>query len=329
MKKIVFLISVILISKLSFSQDTTVNWQTFEQVSTLFGEKQKPIVIFCYIPGDSACQRMIDSTFNNSEVANYINVLFYAIKFDITTKDTIIFFNGQKFGSNGQIHSLAQSFFGNSNVTVPSIIVFDKTAQGQLYTGFRNRDSIFPILIYFNENIGQSTTYEKWEPIYFKAYPPGKKIIMTRMNFSWLTMQEMLNEYSKQHKKVFIDIYYNNSIAQNVMRMQVYNKPEIAKYLSENYYCVSLNYNSDEQFDFKGLTYKNSGQPYNLHQFAIAALNGKMQFPAFILLDEDLNLLDRIQVFTDDLLFQNIIEFFGSNSYKTMNFETYIKQKTN
>ena len=312
---------------LAKTQDTVIKWDTFEAVGENFNKQQKPILIFCYDPKDKLSQKMLSETFANTEIASYLNVLFYNINFDITTNDSITFFNGQKFGKGNKYHTLSTVLFGNQQVKVPSIVIFDKNAQGRIFEGFKNRDSLFPVLIYYSEEVYTSTEYESWEKIYFKSYPPGLQTIITRLNLNWLTMEELPKAMETSPKKVLIDIYNNYSISQTVMRLQVYNDPEVANYIKQYYYPVLLNYKSEEVFEFKGVKYANSNHPNGYHQFAIAALEGKMRFPAFLILDEKLNLLDRVQFFTDKELFMNISEFFAQDIYKTKDFKTFLEEK--
>lgn len=324
----ILIFSFVLLKNLLLISQNNVNWLTFERTYENFTAKPKPILIFLYNPNDSLSEKMQKITFTNEEVVPYVNILFYPILFDVTTNDTITFFTGQKYWKTGKYHSLVDVLAGK-NPTFPSLIIFDKNAQGQIFEGYRNRDSIFPILIYFAEEVNLNTNYQDWEKLYFEAYPPGKSLLITRLNVHWLTMNELNDALKAQKKKVLIDIYNNYSVSQTVMRLTVYNEPRIANYLKEKFHCVLLNYKSDEVFEFKGVTYKNQNPPNSYHDFAIAALQGKMRFPAFLILDEDLNLLDRIQIFTDRKLFWDIINYYGSNSYKTMDFKKFLETQKN
>lgn len=327
MKRIILLFSTFFLSIYIFAQDTIVNWQTFENVAMEYTQKQKPILIFSYTKNDTLSKLMLDSTLENSDVFGYLNYLFYNIKFDLETFDTITFFNGQQFthNPNEKYHSLAKLLIGDTIVS-PSLIMFDKKAQGRVFEGFKSKDSVFPTLIYYSEEAYNSITYEEWEKYYYKTYPPGQKQIITRLNIRWITMSEMLEEQKTTPKKIFIDIYNNYNVSQTIMRLNVYNDPEIARYMNNYFYSVTVPLQSDEIFEIKGATYKNSGEPYKYHQFAVAVLNGLMKFPAFIILDEDFNLLDRIQFFTPKEQFSSITKFYGENFYKTMNYQQFIDQ---
>jgi len=325
MKKFSLITLVTLISVNLFAQDATVNWKSFEQISSEFAQKQQPVLIYCYDENDSISMNMFETTFNNEEITKYINAVIYPIKLNIKTKDTIQFFNGAKFPYNSATgyNSIVNQLLGDS-ISTPSIVMFNKRGQGRTFYGYKNRNSLFPILIYYYENIYLSTEYNDWEELYFQAYPPGQAQIMTRLNIKWMTMEEMLEKQKTAPKKIFIDIYNNYNVAQTIMRLKVYNEPIVAHYINQNFYPVSINYKATDTFDLKGVTYQNNAQT-GYHDFAIAVLNANMQFPAFIILDEEYNLLDRIQYFTTKDVFDDIIHYFGDNIYQSQDFETFIQ----
>ncbi|MBN2893685.1 MAG: DUF255 domain-containing protein [Bacteroidales bacterium] len=315
-------------------QDTVLEWLSFEETNKLFLENQKPVMIFLYSENEEQSLKMQNETFGNPEVAKYINALFYPIKLDVFSKDTLQFFNGQYYihEPKNKFHSLASMLTADS-VVYPALVVFDKYAQGNVFYGFKNRDSIFPILIYYYEELFKSVEYQEWESIYLKTYPPGQKQIITSMKIHWLTIDEMKEQLLIKPKPILIDIYDNYSVSSTVMRLYTYNNAEIAKYLNEKFYCVNVNLRSEEEFELKGVTYKNSGPPFNYQQFAYAVLQGNLTFPAFVILDEELNLLERIQIFLTPEKLDPIIHFYGENIYKTQDYKSFLnnysKLKTN
>lgn len=310
-----------------YAQDTTINWLSFDSVRTAFAKNQKPILIFAYSKDDSLSKKMMDETLSLGELANYINVLFYPIKLDVKTNDTITFFSGKTYTHQAgeQYHSIAKMLIGDT-VSTPALILFGKNAIGTVYPGFMNRDSIFPLLIYYAEDIYFTHTLDKWKAIYYKAYPPGQKQIINRLYIKWMTFNEMLEKEKTEPRLAIVDIYNKYSVAQTIMRTQVYNDPEIAKYINQHFYPVTLALRSDEVFKFQGKTFKNSMNPAHYHEFAIAALDGKMKFPAFVIIDENQKLIDRIQFFVTKDEMEPIIHYYGDGAYKTMKFPDYLKQ---
>lgn len=302
-----------------------INWLTFEETGLKFESYQKPIMVYLYEDNCDSCKIMENETFLNQEVVNYLNILFYSIKLNVATTDSLTFFNGQKFGKNPnkKYNDIIYTIIGEE-IQLPAILMFNKQAQGTLFTGFKDRDHLFPILIYYNEIIPNSLEYSVFEEQYFKAYPIGLQQIVTRLNIKWKIFDEMLEIQQTKPRKILIDIYYNYSISATMMRTQTFNDPIIAKYLNEKFYCTTVEAQGNDSITLKNVTYVNSGEAHKYHQFAIAAMDGKMFFPAFIILDENYNLLDRIQVYLTPKELEAILIYYGDDIYKTKTYTDFI-----
>lgn len=307
-------------------KNVNLNWLNFKNVQENFLQKQKPILIYLYKDNCDSCKIMNDTVFGLSEVANYLNVLFYPIKLNAEAKDTITFFNGQKFAksSDKAYHDIVYFLAGEKPI-FPSLICFNKQAQGAVFPNFKDRNHIFPILIYYSEEVYLSTSYEKFEEYYFKAYPPGRKQIMTRLLIKWKTYNELAGLMKQKKKKVLIDLYYNFSTTATMMRTRTYNDPKIAQYLNEKFYNITVEAKYQDTINYKGIKYINENLSHGYHQFVIAALEGKMKFPAFIILDEELNLLNRIQMYKTPEDIEPILKYYGEDKYKNMDYKTFLK----
>ena len=301
-----------------------VKWESFREVNKLFLEKQKPVLVFIYDAKNDSSQIMLDSVFALEEVANYINVLYYPIKLEVNTTDTLTFFDGNKYANTDGTHDLAKKLSGGET-NVPSMVVFSKEAIGTVYPGFKDRDHIFPILIYYAENTYKTTNYDEFEKYYFKTYPPGRKQIMTRVLVKWKSMEEAFELNKKIPKKIFVNIYNNYNISCTMMRLKTYNNPKIANYLNKNFYCVNIDSKSQDTIKIGEKTYINEGASHGYHQLPIAFLNGKMTFPAFLVFDEKFNFLDKKQEYMTPEKFEPIIKFVGSNAYKKQKWGAYLK----
>ena len=302
----------------------TVNWTSSAEVNKMFREKQKPVIVFIYDAKNDSSQIMLDSVFALEEVANYINVLYYPIKLDINSKDTLTFFDGSKYTNTDGIHDLAKKLSAGDK-TIPSTVVFSKEATGSVYPGFKDRDHIFPILIYYAENTYKTTNYDEFEKYYFKTYPPGRKQIMTRVLVKWKSMEEAFELNEKIPKKIFVNIYNSYNISCTMMRLKTYNNPKIANYLNKNFYCVNIDSKFKDTIRIGEQVFINEGAAHGYHQLSITFLNGKMTFPAFLIFDEDFKFLDKKQEYMTPEKFEPIIKFVGSNAYKKQKWDAYLK----
>ena len=329
MKSLITILFLIFFNQI-YSQDSILNWQSFEEVKNLFQQNQRPIMVFLYDDKDPSSQEMFNTTFSNPEVTKYLNYLFYTVKFNVFSTDTLQFFNGVEYVHypNKQYHSLASEITAN-NISYPTLVMFTKNGNGRVFPGFKNRDSIFPTLIYYSEEVYEATEYETWEEYYYKAYPPGQKQIISRLHIRWLTVEEMKIKYEQNPKPILIDIYDNYNISATVMRLRTYNNEQIANYLNTNFYCVTVMLRSDEEFELKGTTYKNSGNANKYHQFPYAVLEGNLKFPAFVILDQEMNLIERVQIYMTPEKFNPLIHFYGEEAYKNTDYKNYVKNFNN
>ncbi len=333
-KVIIFLLTVLFFhfsgNAQKFNNDkhtSKVNWKSIEEVQKLFAEKQKPVYIFLYDNNDSSLL-MLNQTFGLEEVANYLNILFYPVKLNIHSKDTIRFFDGKDYtntGRNQDIHDLAFKLAGDTIPYAPSSVIFSREAVGSVYKGFKNRDHIFPMLIYYAENANKALPYSDYEKYYFKTYPPGKKQIMSRVLVKWKPIEEAFEMAKKSHKKIFVNLYNNYNISCTMMRLKTYNDPVIAKYLNEKFYPVNIDVKMKDTIHLFGQTFINENQAHGYHQLAISFLNGKMVFPAFLVFDENGKFLDKKQEYMTPETFEPLIHFVGDNAYKTQKWTEYLK----
>lgn len=328
MRKLFFVLLMIVSINLSAQTvKDSIHWISIEEAAKKFKEIQKPVFFYFYLNDSDSCREQESTTFSNPEVANYINILFYPVKVNAETKDSLKFFDGNYYkntGEYGKIHDLAFKLIGTTD-SFPSFVLFSRRAAGRAFTGFKDRDEIFRILIYYAENIDLNTEFEDWYRYHKKGYPPGQKQIITRLNVRWKDIDEANELMKTEPKKKILNFYNYNKISSNLMRTQTFNQKQIADYLNEKYYLVNIDVFTQDTIKIKGITYINENKSYKYHQLPIAALEGKMVFPAFIILDEDGNVLQKFQQYMIPEEFEKIMYFYGENAYKKETFKLFTK----
>ncbi len=327
LKKIFILATFLYFCEFSFAQSLkdSVHWIKMEEAETKFNEAQKPILIYLFKNNCDSCRLQESTVFSNPEVANYLNILFYNVKIDVETKDSIRFFDGtyhKNTGLYGNIHDLVYQLTGKAD-TFPALVVFSRRANGRTFKGFKNRDDIFRILIYYAEDVDLATTFESWLKYHTLGYPSGQSQIMTRLKVKWNTLDEALELNKSTPKKMLLNFYNYNKISCTLLRTQSFNQQQIADYLNKKFYPVNVDVFTQDTLTVKGIKYINENQPYKYHQLPIAALEGKMIFPAFIILDEEGNVLQKIQQFMIPEDLEVILKFYGENTYKSENINTF------
>ena len=134
MKKLLLFIVIIGFTFSGKAQETKINWMSFEEAIAAQSKEPRKIMIDMFTTWCGPCRMLDKNTFQNKDVAAYVNQNYYAVKFnaegdgDITFKDQT-FSNPnydplKKRGRNSQ-HQLAASFGVNA---YPTVLFLDEKA---------------------------------------------------------------------------------------------------------------------------------------------------------------------------------------------------------
>ncbi|RTE53213.1 DUF255 domain-containing protein [Arenibacter aquaticus] len=165
---------------------------------------------------------------------------------------------------------------------------------------------------------------------FFKiAILAGLAILPSGMNaqeVNWLSWDEAakLAETDKNPKKIFIDVYTDWCGWCKKMDKDTFQNPEVAEYMSKNYYMVKLDGEGKEPIEFRGKTFKFVPSGRNgYHEFAAALMQGKMSYPTTIFLDEQMNMLSPVPGYQKPGPFLKIAKYFGEDIHKEKDWNTY------
>ena len=121
MKRILVLFIAIGLSSMGFAQKGKINWMTVEEALAAQEKEPRKIMVDMYTNWCGPCKMLDKHTFQNKDVADYVNENYYAVKFnaegdgDIKFKDKTFSnpnYDASRRGRNSQ-HELA-SYFGVS-----------------------------------------------------------------------------------------------------------------------------------------------------------------------------------------------------------------------
>jgi thioredoxin-related protein len=149
----------------------------------------------------------------------------------------------------------------------------------------------------------------------FKAPTP-------EVHINWLTWEEAQAAQKKKPKKIFVDVYTDWCGWCKRMDATTFENPAIAKFMSENFYCVKFNAESQKEIIFKGQKYPAEGRYSSLATFL---LQNRMSFPTTLYLDESLNLINTVPGYMDPKQAEVILNYHATNSYKSTPWEEYQK----
>ncbi len=145
-------------------------------------------------------------------------------------------------------------------------------------------------------------------------------------NVKWMSWDEAvaLSQTDATPKKIFVDVYTDWCGWCKKMDKDTFQKPEVAKYMQDNFYMVKLDAEGKDPIEFKGNTFKYvpSGRR-GYHEFAAALLQGKMSYPTVVFLDEKLNMLSPVPGYQKAKPFLEIARYFGDDIYKTKDWQAY------
>lgn len=98
MNRLLLLLTILSTTLTSFGQNHSgpINWYTPEEAYQAYLKEPKPMFIDVYTDWCGWCKRMDATTFQDQNIANYLNANFYPIKLDAETRETIDF-NGKKY----------------------------------------------------------------------------------------------------------------------------------------------------------------------------------------------------------------------------------------
>ncbi len=147
----------------------------------------------------------------------------------------------------------------------------------------------------------------------------------TPTKIKWYTFEEAVELNKKEPRMIFIDVYTNWCGYCKRMDATTFNHKKIAEYINKNYYAVKFNAESRDTIKFRNRTFVNPrpGKVRSSHEFAISILQGKMGYPSFVFLDEEIKILTIVQGYSQAAEMEAIIKFFGKNVYKKQKWDDY------
>jgi len=142
----------------------------------------------------------------------------------------------------------------------------------------------------------------------------------------WMTIEDAYALNKTAPKKILVDVYTDWCGWCKRMDKTTYENQTIINYINENYYPVKLDGEQKEDINILDNTFKfvQSGRNgYN--ELAVALLNGKLSYPTTVFLDESFQMIQPVPGYLDAAGIEPILWFFGSDAYKTSNWEEFQK----
>jgi len=158
-------------------------------------------------------------------------------------------------------------------------------------------------------------------PSYSQSSAPavsGEKI-------KWLDLEEAVALNKKKPKKIFLDMYTDWCGWCKKMDASTFINPVIVDYMNKNYYAVKFNAERKDTVTFNGKNYVNANPAggRSSHQLAQELLGGRMSYPSFVFLDENLTRITILPGFRKAPDFEAVLNYINTDAYKTQQWEEF------
>ncbi|WMJ73939.1 DUF255 domain-containing protein [Cytophagaceae bacterium ABcell3] len=301
-----------------------VNWITIEEAEKKAKAKPKPIMVDVYTDWCGWCKKMMNTTFSDPQVAEYINKNFYAVAFNAETKDTITWqgktYTNKEKGPRGT-HELTYHFLPEKRSYPSTVFMTGDMKNSTLVPGYLDANTISPILVYYQENLLGKANINDFMAYFDSTFSEDKKPLLQK-EVKWYSIQEAFELNSKHPKKIFIHLQNKESISSQVMDSTSYTHPVIADYLNKNFYPVRFDAESKETVNILGHTLEKKGK---YHQLVSVGMNNKISFPSILLFNEQNELITPIPQYLTPKFMEQVLYFFKEDVYLKNSFADFQK----
>lgn len=307
-----------------------VNWQPMDTVAVWHAKHPKPLLIFMTEPGNDSVTKMLNTTFKNPGIIQYINNRFYAVQFDITSDKPVTFLNQQVYRKKPgeKYNDLSNSLFGD-HPAAPAYILYSMSGKGQAFYGIKDAYEFRALLAYIFEEVNRTVSFDDWYIGYQDAYPPDNSQKKLNLRVKWTTLDNALSANDNDGKKIFLYWYTKWSNSSNVMLMNTLENDSIVTYLNENFHCVMIDAQTTDTLFWKGQKYYNDGRDYKFHQMAISMLKGKMAFPSLVFFGADDKMVALEQIYLPPDKFRLLLRYINEEAYLSMSLKDFLVKNNN
>ncbi|MCK9255137.1 MAG: DUF255 domain-containing protein [Bacteroidales bacterium] len=318
MKNIFFTLTFALLSQF-ISAQTTINWLDFETAVEMQKENPKTIFIDMYTDWCGWCKKMDAETFQNPDIANYINTFFYPVKFNAEGFDTINY-NGKTYinpdTGRRSSHQLAQELM-KGRLSYPTIVYIDYENQVFPVPGYMDPQSLEPLLIYFSERINKLSDFTDFHQEFKNTFFPDSTSDNDGV-INWINLEKALELRLEKPKKLFLFINSDFNNSSKIMLASALRHPVISNLINENFYPVKFDFNYQDSVKVYQNTFINENLQENYpHQFVIALLQPDIRLPSIVFFGEDFSLIFALRGFQSPKQLERFLEFFSKDLHKT------------
>jgi thioredoxin-related protein len=150
-------------------------------------------------------------------------------------------------------------------------------------------------------------------------------VAQDKPKIKWYGIEEAVALNKKKKKKFFIDLYTDWCGWCKKMDATTFTDPVIVEYMNENFYAVKLDAETSDTITINGQEYVNPkpGTRRSSHQLAIALLNGKMSYPSFAFLDEEVKMITVLPGYNPPEKLEPVLHYIAQEAYKKESYQDF------
>lgn len=148
----------------------------------------------------------------------------------------------------------------------------------------------------------------------------------TNEAINWMTWEEAIKANKEEPRKIFVDVYTSWCGWCKKMDKTTFQDPAIIKALNKDFYAVKFDAEQKDPILFNESVFKfvNQGRR-GVHQLAYALLDGRLGYPAFVLLDESFSRIMVSPGYKQPNQLIKELSFASEEAYKETSWQEYSK----
>lgn len=153
----------------------------------------------------------------------------------------------------------------------------------------------------------------------------GVSIAQDKIN--WISFKEAVEKQKVENKKLFIDVYTEWCGWCKKMDRTTFRNPVIVDYINQNYLPVKFDAEQRIPIEFRGKEYnfvRKGRRGY--HELAAAITRGQLSYPTYVFLDEQLNVIQPVPGYQDEVTLEYILNYFGEDFYKSQPWKKFTEE---